>query len=148
MIGKPQRQVGKRADVDRNDIELIDPIALDRLAEHAESGVVDDVFDLCAGGSQGLGNSAAAVGLRKVAGNDDRCRPAGRRDLTGQRFQAIRTPRHQRHAMTLRCKNTRQLGAYARRCTGNQRHTLSHDSLLLKSITGNAPNGDDESIGL
>jgi hypothetical protein len=28
--------------------------------------------------------------------------------------------------MTVRGKNARQLGAYARRCTGYQRHTLSH----------------------
>ena len=50
VIGKPQRQVGQRADIDGDDLELIRPIALDRLAEHTESSVVDDVFDLYAGG--------------------------------------------------------------------------------------------------
>ena len=44
-----------------------------------------------------------------------------------QRRQAIRAPRHQRQAMTVRGENARQFGAYARRCTGNQRHTLGHD---------------------
>jgi hypothetical protein len=36
--------------------------------------------------------------------------------------------------MTLGSENARQLGAYAGRCTGNQRHTLSHDSLLLNQL--------------
>jgi hypothetical protein len=38
--------------------------------------------------------------------------------------------------MAVECKNARQLGAYARRCTGNQRHTLGHDEMLLKSSQG------------
>jgi hypothetical protein len=35
-------------------------------------------------------------------------------------------------------ENTSQLGADSRRGTGNQRHTFSHDSMLLKncSISG------------
>jgi hypothetical protein len=29
--------------------------------------------------------------------------------------------------VTMGRENPRQFGAYARRCTGNQRHTLGHD---------------------
>ena len=107
--------------------ELLGAIALDRSAEHTEAGIVDDVFDLDAGGSQGRGNPVAGIGLREIAGNHDRRGAAGGHDFIRQRRQAIRAPRHQRHAMAVGSKNARQLGAYARRCTGNQRHTLSHD---------------------
>src|SRR3954447_15312818 len=51
-------------------------------------------------------------------------------------------PRRQHDPMPFGREQTRQFGAYARRGTGNQRHALSHDSMLLKSfvryLTANA----------
>ena len=131
LVGEPQRQVGQRADVDRDHVELVGPVALDRSTEQAKTRIVDDVLDLDAGSGQRLGNPLAGIGLHEVAGNDDRRRAAGSRDFSRKRRQAIGAPRHQRHAMTVGSKNARQLGAYAGRCTGNQRHTLGHDRMLL-----------------
>ena len=53
-------------------------------------------------------------------------------DFARQRFEAIGAPRHQGNPMTVRREHARQFGAYSRRGTGNQRHTISHDSMLLK----------------
>src|ERR1700716_248637 len=36
--------------------------------------------------------------------------------------------------MAIRCENAGQFGAYSRRGTGNQRHTLSHDLMLLNEL--------------
>ena len=107
--------------------ELCRAIELDRLAEQAEARIVDDVFDLDPCGGQGRGNLVAGIGLFEIAGNHDRRGRAAGRDFIRQRRQAIGAPRHQSHAMAVRCENARQLGAYSRRCTGNQRHTLGHD---------------------
>ena len=43
--------------------------------------------------------------------------------------------------MTFRRKHARQFGAYSRRGTGNQRHTLSHDSMLLKLLCNDVAPG-------
>ena len=127
LIGKPQRQIGQRADVDGDDAELLGAVALDRLAEQAEARIVDDVLDLDAFGGQRRGDLVAGIGLFEIAGNHDRRRAAAGDDFIRQFRQAIRAPRHQRHAMAVRRENARQFGAYARRGTGNQRHTLGHD---------------------
>ncbi len=127
LIRKPQRQIGERADIDHDHIELIGAIALDSPAEHAEARIVDDVFNVGPHCSECLGDLVASVWLREVAGNDDRRGAARGHDFVRQGGQAIGAARHQGHAVTVRCKNARQLGAYARRCTGYQRHTLSHD---------------------
>ena len=66
----------------------------------------------------------------EIAGNNDRGSAAGGGDFGGEFGQTIFAPRDQCHAMAVRSKNTRQLRAYARRGAGNQRYTLSHDSLL------------------
>ena len=107
MVGEPQRQIGQRADVDGDHVELVGPIALDRPAEQAKPRIVDDVLDFHAGRGQSLGNPVAGIGLHEVAGNDDRRRAAGGRDFTRQRRQAIGAPRHQRHAMTVGSENAR-----------------------------------------
>ena len=127
MIGKPQRQIGHRADVDGDHAELLRAIQLDRLAEQAEARIVDDVLDLHPFGGQGRGDLVAGIGLFEVAGDHDRRGAAAGGDFLRQRRQPIRAARHQRHAMAFRCKNARQFGAYSRRGTGNQRHTLGHD---------------------
>ena len=134
LIGKPQRQIGQRADIDRDDAELLVAIELDRPAEQTEAGIVDDVFDLDACGGQSCGNLVAGIGLFEIAGNHDRRRAAGGCDFRGQRRQPIGPPRHQRHAMAVASKNARQLGANSRRSTRNQRHPLGHDFHALKSI--------------
>src|SRR3979490_1565862 len=36
--------------------------------------------------------------------------------------------------MAIRCETAGQFGAYSCRGTGNQRHTLSHDSMLLNEL--------------
>ena len=69
----------------------------------------------------------ARIGGFKVASDNDRGGPAGGRELSCQRRHAFLAPRDQCHTMTVRCENTRQLGAYPRLGTGNQRHTLGHD---------------------
>jgi len=56
---------------------------------------------------------------------------------------AIRASRHQSYAMAVRCEHARQFGAYARRGTGNQRHTFSHDSMLLNQLHVMRPTLDD-----
>src|SRR3981189_3746596 len=45
--------------------------------------------------------------------------------------------------MAVRCEHARQFGAYARRGTGNQRHTFSHDSMLLNQLHVMRPTLDD-----
>ena len=139
LIGKPQRQIGQRADVDGDDAELLGAIELDRVAEQAEAGIVDDVFDLDAFGGQRRGDLVAGIGLFEIAGNHDRRGAAGGGDFAGQRRQTIRAPRHQRHAMAVGGENARQFGADARRGTGNQRHTLGHDSMLLNQLQDMRP---------
>ena len=134
LVGEPQRQIGQGADVDRDHVELIGAIALDRPAEQAEAGIVDDILHFQAGRGQRFGNPVAGIGLHEVAGNDDRSRAARGRDFSRQRLQAIGAPRHQRQTMAVGCKNARQFGAYARRCTGNQRHTFGHDQMLLNQL--------------
>ena len=131
LIGEPQRQIGQRADVDGDHVELVGAIALDRPAEQAEAGVVDDVLGLHAGRGQSLGNPVAGIGLDEIAGNDDRRFAAGGGDFCRQRRQAIGAPRHQRHAVTIGSENARQLGAYSGRSAGDQRYTLGHDGMLL-----------------
>ncbi len=134
MPGKTQRQIGQRANVDGDDGELLHAVQLDRIAEQTEAGIVDDVLDLDARGGQRRGDLVAGIGLFEIAWNHNRRRAAGGRDFTRQRRQAIRAPRHQSQAMAVRCENARQFGADARRGTGNQRHTLSHDSRLLNHL--------------
>ena len=51
-----------------DDIELVGAVALDRFAEHAEAGIVDEVFDLDAGGGQGVGNLVACIGCVRSQG--------------------------------------------------------------------------------
>ncbi|KIT81856.1 hypothetical protein QT20_00140, partial [Staphylococcus aureus] len=72
LIGEAQRQVGQRADVDIDHVELVGAIACHREAEQAETGIVHQVFDLDPGLGQGLCDPVAGVGLLEVAGNDDR----------------------------------------------------------------------------
>ena len=134
VIGKPQRQVGQGADIDGEHAELLGAVQLDRVAEHAEARIVDDELDLHAFGRQGRGDLVAGVGLFEIADNHDRRSAAAGRDFVRQRRQAILASRRQSHAMASRCENARQLGAYARRGTGNQRHTLGHDSMLLNQL--------------
>ena len=140
LVGKPQRQIGQRADVDGDDAELLGAVQFDRIAEQTEAGIVDDVLDLDACGGQRRGDLVAGIGLFEIAGNHDRRGAAGAVDFAGQRRQTIRAPRHQRDAMAVGCENARQFGAYARRGSGNQRHTLSHDSMLLNSLARYAAN--------
>ena len=146
LVGEPQRQIGQCADVDRDHVELIGAIALDRPAEQAEAGIVDDVLHFEAGRGQSFGNPVAGIGLHEVAGNDDRRRAARSRDFSRQRFQAIGATRHQRQTMAVGCKNARQFGAYSRRCTGNQRHTFGHDRMLINQLQIDASSAN-ESIG-
>ena len=89
----------------------------------------------------------AGVGLFEIAGNHNRRGTASGGDFAGQCFQAIRASRHQSYAMAVRCEHARQFGAYARRGTGNQRHTFSHDSMLLIQLHVMRPTLD-ESIRL
>ena len=131
LIGKPQRQIGQRADVDVDNAELGRAVQYDRLAEQAEPGIVDDVFDLHAVFGQHGSYPVAGVALLEIARNHDGRGSAGGADFIRQRPQPIHSSGHQRQAMALCCKNPRQLGAYPRRGTGNQRHTLGHDSMLL-----------------
>ena len=114
--------------------ELLGTVAVNGPAEHAEARIVDDVVDLDAFGGQDRGNLVTGIGLLEIAGNHDRRRAAAGHDFVSQFRQAIRTSRHQGHAMAVRCENARQLGAYARRGTGNQRHTLGHDSILINQL--------------
>ena len=134
LIGKPQRQIRQRADIDRDHAELRGAIELDRMTEQAEAGIVDDVFDLHPCGGQGRGDHVAGIGLFEIARDHDRRGSAAGGDFLRQRRQPIRPPRHQRQTMAVRCENARQFGAYSRRGTGNQRHTLGHDSMLLNLL--------------
>ena len=96
MLGKTQRQIGQRANVDGDDAELLRAVELDRIAEQTEAGIVDDVLDLHAGGGQRRGDFVTGIGLFEIAWNHDRRRAAGGGDFARQRRQTIRAPRHQR----------------------------------------------------
>src|ERR1700754_2468258 len=102
------------------------------MAEHSEARIVDDIFDLDVSSSERRGNPVATVGLLQIARNDNRRRAACGNDLAGQRFEAIGAPRRQCNPVTFQRKQARQFDAYSRRGTGNQRHTISHGSMLLK----------------
>src|SRR5260370_23511099 len=134
LIGEPQRQIGHGANVDGDNPELSCAVELKGAAEQAEAGIVDEVLDLYPCGGQGCGNLAGGIGLRESARNYNRRSAAAGCDLACQRRQAIRATRHQSYAMTIRCENAGQFGAYPRRGTGNQRHTFSHDSMLLNKF--------------
>ena len=101
------------------------------MAEQTEPGIVDDKLDLHPCSGQGGGDLIAGIGLFEIAGDQDRGRTAGNADFGGQRRQAIRAARHQREAMAIGSENAGQFGTYSSRGTGNQRHTLSHDSILV-----------------
>jgi hypothetical protein len=131
MIGKPQRQIGQRADVDADHAELLGAVQIDRIAEQTEPGIVDDILDLYASGGEGGGDLVAGLGLFEIAADQDRSRTAGAADFGGQRRQAVRAARHQREAMAVGSENAGQFGTYSSRGTGNQRNTLSHDSILV-----------------
>ena len=73
----------------------------DRVAEHAEARIVDDVFDLDAFGGQRRGDLVAGIGLFEIAGNHDRRGAAAGRDFVRQRRQTIGASRHQGHAMAV-----------------------------------------------
>ena len=104
LIGKSQRQIGQGTDVDRDDAELLGAVPLDRMAEHAEAGIVDDIFDLDAFGGKRGGNLVAGIGLFEIAGDDDRRAPPPGGDFARQRREAIGAARHQRQAMTVGAK--------------------------------------------
>ena len=147
LIGKPQRQIGHGTDVDRDDAKLLRAIQLDRVTEQAKACIVDDVFDLHPRGGQGRSNQLAGIGLFEIAGDHDRLGRAATSDFLRQRRQAVRAPRNQSETMAFRCKNARQFGAYSRRGTGNQRHTLGHDSMLL-NYSGYADNASEKAYAL
>ena len=139
----------KRADVDGDDVELFGAIHFDRVAEQAEARIVDDEFDLGAFGSQRGRYPIARIGASEIAGNDNRRGAAGAGDFRRQRGQAGGPPRDECDAMAVRCENARQFGANASRGTGNQRHTLGHDSMLLSSMADQKyGSGRNESIRL
>ena len=79
LIGKSQRQIGQRADIDGDDAELLVAVELDRIAEQTEARIVDEVLDLDAGGGQRRGDPVAGVGLFEIAGNHDRRAPPAAR---------------------------------------------------------------------
>ena len=110
-VNRSDRSVNARMLTD--DAELLGAVPTDGLAENAESGIVDEVFDLHPLGGQYGGNLLAGLGLLEVAWNHDWRRAARGCDFTGQRRQPIRAPRRQGHAMTVRGKNACQLGAYS-----------------------------------
>jgi hypothetical protein len=76
----------------------------------------------------------ARIGLFEIARNHNRHSTASGGNFGRQRRQAIRASRHQNYAMAVCCENARQFGAYSCRGTGNQRHTFSHDSMLLNKL--------------
>ena len=113
-VGKPQRQIGHGANIDRNDVELIGTVEIDSGAEQAEAGIVDDIFDLDPGRRQRRGNLVTGIGQFEIAGNHDRRRATGGCEFAGQRGQAVGPARHQREPMAFRRENARELRAYSR----------------------------------
>ena len=93
LIGKPQRQIGQRANVDGNNAELLRAVQSDRVAEQAEASIVDDVLDLHPFGGQRRGDFVTGTGLLEIARNHDRRGAAGYDDFGRQRRQTVRTPR-------------------------------------------------------
>ncbi len=69
-----KRQFRQRANIDRDDVELLCAIHLDRPAEHAEARIVDHELDVDAGGIEGFLDPVAGIGLFEIAGNHDRAR--------------------------------------------------------------------------
>jgi hypothetical protein len=127
LVRKPERQIGHGANVYVDDAELGRTIQIGGAAEQAEACIVDEVFDFDPLIRKNGGDPVAGAVLLKIAGNDDRICCAAGSEFISQRLQARGTTRHQRNAMPVHCKYSRQLAAYPRRGTGYQRHTLGHD---------------------
>ena len=87
---------------------------LDRPAEHAEPRIVDDILDIGAGGLERLLDAVTGIGLFEIAGNHDRCRSPGRRELAGQRGQTIGPARHQGDPVAIRRENPGEFRSYSR----------------------------------
>ena len=136
LIGKSQRQIGQRADIDRDHRELLVAVELDGATEQTEARIVDEEFDFNAFSGQRGGNLVAGVCLLEVARNHDWSARAFDGDFRGQYLQPVGASRHHRHAMAVGSKDTYQLSANPRRSTRNQRHTLGHSSRTLKPIRG------------
>ena len=109
-----QREIGKSANVDVDDAELLGAIELGRPAEQAEARIVDEILDLGVRRAQRRFDLVAGIPCLQIAGDQDRRLAACGCDFTRQRVEPIRPPRHQRQTMTVRGKDARQFGTYAR----------------------------------
>ncbi len=125
-----QRQIGERADVQVDHAQLRVAVHVDGESEHAEAGIVDQIFHFDTGALQRAFDGRAGIGLLEIAGNNDRRRAAGGDDLVRQRGEALGTARHQRQTVFVRGEDANHLGANSRRSTGNQRHALNHGNSL------------------
>ena len=127
-VGEAQRQVGQRAHVDVNHAELFGAVELQPLAHQAEARVVDEILGFDTGRGQRRRNHVAGFGVLQIAGDDQRLLAAALDDFVGKRLQPVEPARNQRHAMAVGGEDLRQLGADARRRTGDQRNALRHVS--------------------
>ena len=120
---------------DINDADLLVAVAFDRIAEHAEAGIVDEIVEFDLFGRKGSGDPIAGIRLLEIAGNHDRLLAARAGEFVRERLEPVRTSRRQREAMPVRGKHARQLRADARLSAGDQRYPLSHDPSLLIQVS-------------
>ena len=110
-------------------------VELGRVAEQAETRIVDEVLDLDACVGERRGNRVAGVGLLEIAGNHDRRAPAGGGDFARQRASGDRrgAPSAQ-HDGRCAAKTRARFGADSRRGPRYQRHPLGHDQCSRNSM--------------
>ena len=96
-VDKGERQISERADIEVDHRQLLGAVERSGAADEAEAGIVDHDIAArkpCAVSASPI--SRVAVAALQVGDDHQRPGAAGRRDLIGQRAQAILAPRHQR----------------------------------------------------
>src|SRR3954453_21551440 len=72
LIGKAQRQIRQGPDIDIDDAELLDAVALDCVTKYAEAGIVDEIVELDAFGDECGRDLLAGLRILEIAGDHDR----------------------------------------------------------------------------
>ena len=134
-VDEAERQLGKRAHIEVDHRQLLGAVERGGGADQSEAGIVDHVLRLDALRSERVADVAHGVAALQVGDDHQRPGAAGRRDLVGQRMQAILAPRHQRQRMAVAREHARQRRADAGRSAGDHgdRPQAAHDDALLSS---------------
>ena len=112
-IDEHQRQFGERPHIDVDHRQLL--VAADSRggAAKTEAGIVDDDGRLHCLGRKLCRDDGGGIAAFEIRRQHRRPRPAGRRDLVGERVQPILPPRQQDEFVAVRGKDPRQRGADA-----------------------------------